>query len=57
MPPEPGAIFGSLLAKCIGDDYAEEDSKKVAEGVAFLVLGAVCSVLTTYFLSMAGLLL
>ena len=57
MPPEPGAIFGSLLAKCIRDDYAEEDSKKVAEGVAFLVLGAVCSVLTTYFLSMAGLLL
>ena len=57
MPPEPGAIFGSLLARCIRDDYAEEDSKKVAEGVAFLVLGAVCSVLTTYFLSMAGLLL
>jgi hypothetical protein len=57
LPPDPGAIFGSLLAKCIRDDYAEDDSKHVAEGVAFVVLGAFCSMLTTYLLSMAGLLL
>jgi hypothetical protein len=57
LPPDPGAIFGSLLARCIRDEYADDDSKKVAEGVVFLMLGAFCSVLTTYLLSMAGLLL
>ena len=57
MPPEPGAIFGSLLTKCIREDHFDGDRKKVAEGVVFLALGAVCSVLTTYLLSAAGLLL
>jgi hypothetical protein len=57
LPPDPGAIFGNLLARCIRDKYADDDSKVVVEGVAFLVLGAVCSILTTYLLSVTGLLL
>ena len=57
MPPEPGAIFGSLLTKCIREDHFDDDTKKVAEGVAVMMLGAFCSVLTTYLLSMSGLLL
>ena len=57
MPPEPGSIFGGLLARCIRDVYVKDDSKLAAEGVLFVILGAVSSVLTTYFLSLAGILL
>ncbi len=54
MPQDPGSIFGGLLAGCIRDDYLKEDRKTLAEGVMFLIFGAVSSVLTTYLLSLAG---
>jgi hypothetical protein len=57
LPPDPGSIFGGLLAGCIRDDYVEDDRKLAAEGVLFLLLGAVSSVVTTYVLSAAGILL
>ena len=57
MPADPGSVFGGLLARCIRDDYLKEDSKIANEGMLFLVLGAVSSVVTTYLLSMAGILL
>lgn len=57
MPPDPGSTFGGLLLGCIRDDYLKEDRKTIAEGVIFLLFGAVCSVVTTYLLSLAGLLL
>lgn len=57
MPQDPGSTFGGLLSGCIRDDYVKEDPKILAEGVLFLLLGAVCSVVTTYALSLAGFLL
>ena len=56
MPPDPGTTFGGLLAGCIRDEYEEKDWKLVAVGVLALILGAVCSVATTYLLSLAGFL-
>ena len=56
MPPDPGSTFGGLIAGCFSDEYVREDRKALAEGVLFLILGAVCSVATTYALSLAGLL-
>jgi hypothetical protein len=57
LPPDPGSIFGSLFARCIRDEYVKDDPKVLAAGVIFLLLGAFCSVATTYFLSTAGILL
>ena len=57
MPPDPGSIFGGLLAGCIRDDYVEYKDRAAAEGLLFLLLGAVSSVVTTYLLSLAGILL
>ena len=56
MPRDPGAVFGGLLAACIRDDYVKEDRKMLAEGALFLILGACSSVITTYLLSLAGVL-
>lgn len=56
MPKDPGSLFGGLLSVCIRDDYAKEP-KVLVEGVLLLLLGACSSVATTYFLSLAGLLL
>ena len=56
MPREPRAIFGGLMAVCISENRVEE-RKVLAEGALFLILGAVSSVVTTYALSAAGLLL
>ena len=56
MPPDPSTTFGGLLAGCISDDYEKQDRKVIAEGVLFMILGAACSVATTYALSLAGLL-
>jgi hypothetical protein len=56
LPGDPGSIFGGLFAACIRDDYAKEDRKVIAEGVVFFILGAASSVLTTYILSLAGIL-
>lgn len=56
MSQDPGSIFGGLLAGCISDDYVRRDKKMIAEGAAFLLLGACSSVATTYALSIAGIL-
>jgi len=53
---DPGSIFGGLFSVCIRDDYVKQDKKLVAEGVLCLILGAVSSVVTTYVLSLAGIL-
>jgi len=53
---DPGTIFGGLFSVCIRDDYVKQDRKLVAEGVLCLILGMVSSVLTTYVLSLAGVL-
>jgi hypothetical protein len=52
---DPGSIFGGLFSVCIRDDYVKPDRKVVAEGVLCLILGAVSSVVTTYVLSIAGI--
>jgi hypothetical protein len=57
LPPDPGSIFGGLLAGCIRDEYLKDENKIVAEGALFLLLGAVSSVVTAYLLSVAGILL
>ena len=57
MPPDPGSIFGSLLTRCIRDEYVKDDPKVLAAGVVLLFLGAFCSLATTYLLSTAGILL
>ena len=56
MPQDPGSTFGGLLAGCISDAYQKQDRKTLAEGVLFMILGSVCSILTTYALSLAGVL-
>jgi hypothetical protein len=50
------SMFGGLSKVCVSDDYAR-DRRVLAEGVLFLMLGAVCSVTTTYILASAGFLL
>jgi hypothetical protein len=56
LSSDPGSIFGRLFSVCIRDDYVKQDRKMVAEGVLCLILGMVSSVLTTYALSLAGIL-
>jgi sugar phosphate permease len=56
MPQDPSSTFGGLLAGCISDSYQKQDRKTLAEGVLFMILGAACSVITTYALSLAGVL-
>ncbi len=56
MVPDPASMFGRLTSACIRDEYVEQDRKSVVEGVAFILLGAFSSILTTYFLSLAGIL-
>jgi hypothetical protein len=51
---DPGSIFGGLFSVCIRDVYIKEDRKIMAEGVLFLIFGALSSVATTYALSLAG---
>ncbi|HYA56392.1 MAG TPA: hypothetical protein VED22_06290 [Nitrososphaerales archaeon] len=53
---DPGSIFGGLFSVCIRDEYAKTDRKMLAEGVLCLILGMVSSVVTTYVLSLAGVL-
>jgi hypothetical protein len=52
---DPGSIFGGLFSVCIRDEYVKEDRKIMAEGVLFLIFGALSSVVTTYALSLAGI--
>lgn len=56
MTRDPGSVFGGLFSVCIRDDYIKEDRKIMAEGVLFLIFGLVSSVVTTYVLSLAGVL-
>lgn len=56
MVPDPASIFGGLARGCIADRYEETEAKVLVEGVAFLMLGAFSSVVTTYVLSAAGIL-
>jgi hypothetical protein len=56
MSQDPSSTFGGLLAGCISDAYQKQDRKTLAEGVLFMILGAACSVITTYVLSLAGVL-
>ena len=46
-------MFGSLLTKCIRDQYTE-DGGLLKEGVLVMALGAGSSVLTVYALSLLG---
>lgn len=55
MASDPRSIFGGLLAGCISDEY-DRPGKVLAEGALLMVLGAFCSVATTYLLSLAGFL-
>jgi hypothetical protein len=56
LSSDPGSIFGGLFSVCIRDEYVKQDRKLVAEGVLCMILGAVSSVVTTYVLSLAGIL-
>ncbi len=56
MPPEPGSLFGGLLAVCVSDEY-RQDKKVLAEGVLLVLLGGASSFLTAYVLSYLGFLL
>ena len=54
MAPDPMSTFGGLLAGCISDEYAKPEKRVLAEGAVLMILGACCSVATTYLLSMVG---
>lgn len=56
MPPDPASMFGHLLSSCIRDEYTEQDRRTILESAAFLALGAASSLVTTYVLSLAGIL-
>jgi hypothetical protein len=56
LVPDPSSVFGGLLRGCIADRYDETESRLLAEGVAYMMLGAFSSVVTTYVLSAAGIL-
>ena len=56
MARDPGSIFGGLFSVCIRDDYVKEDRKIMAEGVVFVILGLLSGAVSTYFLSLAGVL-
>ncbi len=56
MSADPGSLFGSLLRGCVSDRYLKIDRGLPLEDVAFLLLGICSSVVTTYLLSLAGIL-
>jgi len=49
--------FGNLMLGCISDEYTQEERKLVLDEILFLALGVCASVMTTYLLSLAGILL
>jgi len=57
MAKDPMSSFGKLMLGCISDEYQEQESRVVLEGVFFLVLGLCTSLATTYLLSLVGILL
>ncbi len=56
MSRDPLSLFGPLMLVCISDEYVKNDKGLVRDGVLFAVLGIASSVLTTYLLSVLGLL-
>ena len=56
LPRDPGSIFGGLLAACIRDDYVKSGRNLATEGMIFVLLGVCSSVVTSYLLSVAGVL-
>jgi len=57
LTKDPLSTFGNLMTGCISDDYQERDRGLTLEGILFLTLGVCASVVTTYVLSLAGILL
>jgi len=57
MPKDPMSSFGNLMLVCISDEYTQRERRMVLEQVLFLALGVCASVVTTYLLSYAGILL
>jgi hypothetical protein len=57
MPKDPMSSFGNLMLGCISDEYTQEERKLVLDEILFLALGVCASVMTTYLLSLAGILL
>ena len=55
MSLDPGSVFGSLLQRCLSDRYSRNRGDAM-EGVAFVLLGLASSLVTTYVLSLAGIL-
>jgi len=49
--------FGGLMLGCISDEYTRHEKGTFWESVLFLALGVCTSVVTTYLLSLAGILL
>jgi len=56
LTPDPGSIFGGLFSVCIRDNYVREDRQTMVEGVLFVILGLLSGAASTYFLSLAGIL-
>jgi len=57
MPRDPMSTFGGLILCCIRDNYVEQEMGTVLEGAIFMALGVCASVVTTYVLSLVGILL
>ena len=56
MSRDPLSLFGPLSDVCIRDEYDADEKSMVVDGVILGVLGVMSSVLTTYLLSLAGIL-
>jgi len=50
------SLFGPLTQVCISDEYSPKDKGLVRDGIILAVLGIGSSVLTTYALSVLGVL-
>lgn len=50
------SLFGPLAQVCIRDEFVADEKGVLREGVVLGVLGVISSVLTTYLLSSAGIL-
>ncbi|MDV3276975.1 MAG: hypothetical protein LYZ69_00735 [Nitrososphaerales archaeon] len=56
MTKDPMTTFGSLLRSCIREDDQRKNGRAVLEGATLLLLGMASSVLTSYALSVLGVL-
>ena len=57
MPKDPMSMFGGLMLSCIRDEYTKQEMGAVLEGALFMTLGICASLVTTYLLSLVGILL